>query len=191
MSRNGIQDPTAAVVAEGACQGEVHHTFLEVHQGEEACQVWEVPACRAACLGACPGVEDRRGLPFREEGRASSAEDPSASVHKALTCRGEVQEVVALVEDLVHTLAEVLASSGQEDASLEVVHLAVPALAEVRIGLEEVDLGVSLREWEQEGECKSQDPLILEALAASYQEQDLPLLVQVLQVQVEAGSQVQ
>lgn len=125
----------------------------------------EVPACQEAFQVE----EDRQGLPYLEEGRASSGEDPWVAVHKDLEClvqtsAEEDQEEAALAfhqEDLVHTLEEVLvqgdlASSdqeGQEGACQEVALLAAPALDEEHIALEVEDLGASLREWEQEGVC--------------------------------------
>jgi hypothetical protein len=145
----------AAVVEEGAFRGEARHTCQGVHQEEEACQVLE----GLASPGACQVVEGRQGRPCREEGRASSEEDPWVSVHKALAClvqtsAGEAQEEAASVvrpEDLVRSLEEVLvqgalASSGQEGACREEVRPGVQASDGVHIDLGAVDREVSLQE---------------------------------------------
>jgi hypothetical protein len=152
----------AVVVGEGACQGAVHHTCQGVHQEEEACQVLE----GLASPGACQVVEGRQGRPCREEGRASSEEDPWVSVHKALAClvqtsAGEDPEEAALAvrqEDLVHSpeeglAQEVPASSGREGACREAVHLGVRASDGVRSAQGEVDLGDALPESDQEEAC--------------------------------------
>jgi len=172
-------------VAEGACQGEGHHTCRGEHQEEEACQVVEDPACLGACL-----VE--AGHPCRGEGRASSEEDPWASAH---TCLAEdqaeaasVDHPAALARSLAEDLArEALASSGREDACLEEEHPEVLALGEERIALAVVVRAVSLPESVQEEAYTSQALLILAAAAASCQEQDHQLLLQVQPVPVVLG----
>jgi len=175
-----------AVVEEGACQGVVRHTCQGEPQEEEACQVSEVPACPGACqVGA-----DHQGHPCLEEGRASSEEGPWASVH---TCLVEDQEEAAWVVQaaLGRSLAgvlvpEALASSGQEDACPEEVHLEDLALDGAHIALEEGVQEVSLPESAQQaGAYRSQAQLILAAAVASYLEQGHRLLLQVLQARVE------
>lgn len=171
-------------VAEGACQGEGHHTCRGEHQEEEAYQVVEDPACQGACR-----VE--AGHPCQEEGRASSEEDPWASGH---TCPAEdqaeaasVDRPAALARSLAEDLApEVPASSGREDACLEEEHPGALALGEARIALAGVVRAVSLPESVQEA-YTSQAQRILAAAAASCQEQDHQLLLQVQPVPVVLG----
>lgn len=139
-----MQGLTGVAVAEGACQGEGHHTCRGEHQEEEAYQVVEDPACQGACR-----VEADH--PCREEGRASSEEDPWASAH---TCLAEdqageasVDRPAALARSLAEGLApEVPASSGPEDACQEEEHPEGLALDEARIALAEVVRAVSLPE---------------------------------------------